>query len=283
MLVCQMFHISQTTTVTDYVERFSTLFDQLKAYQPNPDYHYYTTCFVDGLRDDIRAVVTLKRPSSLDTAYCMALLQEEVADSIRKTAFRGNVRNIAPRVPVAEKPGDDKAAVTTPKDKFATLRSYRRARGLCERCAEKWVRGHKCAPTVQLHAIQEIWDMLCMDDQTETTDDSTEQLCLALSHDARMGSQTHRTISFSGSIQGTPIVVLVDSGSSVSFLSSSVAALFPQLPRAPMLASVKVANGQLLHCHSSIPSYEFSLGEYTFQHDLRILQLDSYDLILGMD
>lgn len=49
MLVRQMFHIHQTTTVIDYVERFSTLFDQLKAYQPKPDYHYYITRFVNGL------------------------------------------------------------------------------------------------------------------------------------------------------------------------------------------------------------------------------------------
>lgn len=29
--------------------------------------------------------------------------------------------------------------------KLASLRGYRRARGLCDRCAEKWLYGHKCA------------------------------------------------------------------------------------------------------------------------------------------
>lgn len=69
-----MFHIRQTTSVIDYVERFATLFDQLKSYEPSPDLYYYTTHFVDGLRDEIRVVVTLHRPSSLDTAYALALL-----------------------------------------------------------------------------------------------------------------------------------------------------------------------------------------------------------------
>jgi hypothetical protein len=82
-----MFHICQTTTVQDYVDRFATLFDQLKAYEPNPDLHYYTTHFVDGLRVDIRAVVTLQRPDNLNTAYLLALLQEEVADSAKKFEF----------------------------------------------------------------------------------------------------------------------------------------------------------------------------------------------------
>lgn len=36
------------------------------------------------------------------------------------------------------------------------LKAYRRARGLCERCAEKWKCGHRCAPTVALHAVEEL-------------------------------------------------------------------------------------------------------------------------------
>jgi len=44
-LVRQMFHINQISTVTDYVDRFSSLFDQLKAYQHNPGMHYFTTHF----------------------------------------------------------------------------------------------------------------------------------------------------------------------------------------------------------------------------------------------
>jgi hypothetical protein len=34
------------------------------------------------------------------------------------------------------------------------------AQGLCDRCAEKWSYGHKCGPSVQLHAIHELWDLL---------------------------------------------------------------------------------------------------------------------------
>lgn len=75
----QMFHISQSTTVIDYVERFSSLVDQLKAYTKTPDMHTYVTRFVDGLRSDIRVVVAMQRPPNLDTAYSLALLQEEVS------------------------------------------------------------------------------------------------------------------------------------------------------------------------------------------------------------
>jgi hypothetical protein len=30
---------------------------------------------------------------------------------------------------------------------------------LCQHCAEKWVKGHKCAQKVQLHALQEVLDL----------------------------------------------------------------------------------------------------------------------------
>lgn len=36
--------------------------------------------FVDGLCDDIRAAVYMQRPSSVDVAYVLALLQEELVD-----------------------------------------------------------------------------------------------------------------------------------------------------------------------------------------------------------
>lgn len=42
-------------------------------------------------------------------------------------------------------------------DKLATLRSYRKARGLCVRCGEKWAPGHRYAPVPQVHALQEVW------------------------------------------------------------------------------------------------------------------------------
>jgi hypothetical protein len=32
-------------------------------------------------------------------------------------------------------------------DKWAALRAFRRAKGLCVKCAEKWSREHKCPPS----------------------------------------------------------------------------------------------------------------------------------------
>ena len=140
-------------------------------------------------------------------------------------------------------------------DKLSTLRAYRCARGLCEVYADKWVRGHKCAATVSLQAMQEVWDFFNIEPASKDTDESDEQLLLALSHDARMGSHGQRTIRFHGTVHGLSVVVLIDSGSSSSFLAASIADQLPQLAQVPVKASVKIANGQILSCTSAILDY----------------------------
>ena len=57
-------------------------------------------------------------------------------------------------------------------DKFAALKTYRRVRGLCDKCAERWRPGHQCASIVQLHVVQELMDLLSSDfgDSVEVSD-----------------------------------------------------------------------------------------------------------------
>jgi hypothetical protein len=62
VLLRQLFHIRQISSVVAYAEQFSQLIDNLNAYQSMPDLLFYTLKFVDGLRDDIKVVVMLKRP-----------------------------------------------------------------------------------------------------------------------------------------------------------------------------------------------------------------------------
>lgn len=71
-LLHQLFHIRQTTTVADYIDRFTGLVDQLTAYVVHLDPIYYTQCFIDGLRDEFRSAILVQRPISFDTACVLA-------------------------------------------------------------------------------------------------------------------------------------------------------------------------------------------------------------------
>jgi hypothetical protein len=80
-LIHQLFHIHQVGIVSDYVEHFSTLVDQLAAYEAKSNPLYYATRFMDVLHDYIKSVVMIQCPSSLDSACALTLVQEEAADS----------------------------------------------------------------------------------------------------------------------------------------------------------------------------------------------------------
>jgi hypothetical protein len=64
----QLFHICQTASVSEYVEQFSVLVDQLAAYDSDPNPLYYAMRFVDGLKEEIKSVVMIQRPSNQDSA-----------------------------------------------------------------------------------------------------------------------------------------------------------------------------------------------------------------------
>lgn len=133
----------------------------------------YCTCrFVDGLHDDIKVVVTIHRPTTLDSAFSLALLQDEVAEPVKRREFRRPAPSTFSR-PYAKGPlplppplfSDKLGQATDYKrlqyvgrstdDKWAYLKGFRRAHGLCDRCAKKWSHDHKCS-SVSLNAMEEL-------------------------------------------------------------------------------------------------------------------------------
>jgi hypothetical protein len=83
-LICQMFHIRQSGSVAEFVQQFSELVDQLAAYEADANPLFYAMCFIDGLRDEIKSMVMIQRPSMLDSACALALVQEEAVDFNKK-------------------------------------------------------------------------------------------------------------------------------------------------------------------------------------------------------
>lgn len=82
LLIRELFHIRQTTIVPDYITRFTELIDQLSSYSSDTDPMYFTMRFIDGLRPDIKSIVLVMWPQTLDTACTIALLQEEAAGAV---------------------------------------------------------------------------------------------------------------------------------------------------------------------------------------------------------
>jgi hypothetical protein len=293
--------MQQTSSVAEYVECFAALVDQLTAYDHVTDPVYYAMRFVDGLRDDIRSVVALHRPSSFDAAATLALLQDDVGvndRSRRKMDYHSAARQ-PPRgpLPLPPPPRIDKQPLPvlpdekklcegkSPEERMAALRSYRKAKGLCIRCAERWSREHKCAASVQLHVVQELLELFNMEDLEKLSSASDQQdfLFMAISQEAVTGTEGPRTMRLQGTIHGLPALILVDSGSTHTFLSQSFALSLQHVSPTDTNIKVQVANGAVLHCTGTLQQVQWSVDDCIFHTDMKLLPLLHFDMIVGMD
>jgi hypothetical protein len=77
--------------------------------------------------------------------------------------------------------------------------------------------------------------------------------------------------------------MLLDSGSSSSFISTSLATQLSGVQPLDKPVTVQVAGGGRLPCEAFLPQALWFIDDIAFQSDLRILPLAAYDVILGMD
>lgn len=169
-LTRQFFRIKQTASVIEYIETFSDLVHQLLAHDPTLTSSVITNRFIDGLQSDIRSVVIVHRPQDLDAASSLALLQEEVSmdnprKEYKKLESNPYSRKISPEVqkstgslmphfptkpPAAslteDKRNHDYVKTKSGEDKLLALKAFRRSKGLCYKCGEKWGPTHNCPP-----------------------------------------------------------------------------------------------------------------------------------------
>jgi len=137
--------------------------------------------------------------------------------------------------------------------------------------------------------MQELYDLFqleeeCTDEMIETQQQSTsEQLFMSLSEAAVFGLEAPKTMKFQGQIQGKQVLILVDSGSSHTFVNTEVAAELQGISALVNPVGVQVADGSHMLCSSQIPKAEWSIQGCSFQSGIKILPLSHYDMILGMD
>lgn len=163
--------------------------------------------------------------------------------------------------------------------------AYRKAKGLCFKCGVKWNPNHKCAPTVSLHVVEELWQLIQesgVELPSYFDSDSSEDLC-ALSLAAFNGTEAPKTIRFAGKVMNIEAIILADSGSSGNFISESMASKLPNWTELPAPVHVRVANGSILTCTHELRNYQIWINGHCFTISLKIFPLKCYDIILGMD
>lgn len=241
-------------------------------------------------------MVLVQRPPDLDMACAMALLQEEVADGAFGTLPRPPDATPKPgapiplplpsarTVPATDHRGTD--ASRAEGSKLKTLRDYRRARGLCFKCSKRWGHDRTCPTSVKLHVVEELLDLFGLDNAIDTqvptpyqADDSVMAICLS----AVTGGVSPKAFQLRAWIQGHEVLLPGDSGSSNSFVDECLAATLTGIQPLPRPGRVRVADGSELTCSAFVPNISWYSEGQEFFTDLKVLELGTYDAILGMD
>jgi hypothetical protein len=168
----------------------------------------------------------------------------------------------------------DTHKVSSAEDKLVALCRFRRARGLWEKCDEKWSHAYKCIIDAHLHALEEVWELL-VPDPTKTEgqspeDSSTEQLFMLVSLAAWGGTNVSQTLKFQGQLQNHSVLILIDSGSPYTFLHEKFRAWFQHVDLVVAPLQVRVANGELLHCQHKILQIPWQIQTFNNIQDTMI-------------
>ncbi|KAJ3699288.1 hypothetical protein LUZ61_002993 [Rhynchospora tenuis] len=96
-------------------------------------------------------------------------------------------------------------------------------------------------------------------------------------------AQNFQTLKFKGELGSTPICVLIDTGSTHSFINPALvdSAKWPVSTTTPL--NVRIANGAAMTTSTVCQQLPFKLQNYDLSGTVRLLNIQGYDLILGMD
>lgn len=235
--------------------------------------------FIRGLKEELRYNVHAQQPVTVTQAY-MAALAFEGAQQLNKSFVKKDTG--------VGKFGDK--GKSTPRElwKAQQLKDYRCANGLCFKCGEKYSPTHVCgkAEGVQLKAME-------LTDTTEILDDSVLDALtnldtppddgMLLSVQALAGTSSANSLQLRALVGNHVVLILVDSGSSHSFINADLCHRL-QLPLVSCdPATVKIADGTLLTCSAQVPAFTWWIQGYTFVSSIKVLDLGGYDAVLGMD
>ncbi|KAL2499821.1 Uncharacterized protein Adt_25371 [Abeliophyllum distichum] len=134
--------IRQYGEIAEYVEKFEELKAQAMQALPNLHESYYISVFTSGLKGEIKSVVKIIKPSSLNQVIEIALLQETTISAISKNT-KTHESYIHPKPPESL---HTETKRPNPHFPYKTLTPIglqtKRNLGLCFKCDEKYTIGH---------------------------------------------------------------------------------------------------------------------------------------------
>ncbi|KAL4281537.1 hypothetical protein GQ457_03G002250 [Hibiscus cannabinus] len=281
--------IVQKGSVEEYQERFEELQPLMLQQNSQLSEGYFVSSFISGLKEELKHKVKVLEPKSVFDAARQAKLYElamEIETKKQKYVSKNiTYSNQSSLQKVYTPPQNQPQRPIAPNQNNKTaLVEYRRTHNLCFRCGERFSPGHQCK-VKQLNSMEEGEDQAEEEPQEEG---NTETECqvegdnLEISMNALTGNTGYSTLRIQGIVKGKPLNILIDSGSTHSFIIPRWAKEGLEVVQTNPL-TITVANGEKLYSTAMSKLLSWKMQGYNFEHDFRVLQMGGSDMVLGVD
>ena len=263
--------------------------------EENPDLQedWFVKCYVNGMKETIKAQLRPLRPTSLTSAYWQAKEMEQCLP-VRKS--------YTPHFQKFSNPNNFKQTNVLPVvnkiPKALNAAQKPRVKGQCWRCGDlNWVPGHKCRQIPVLNFLAQALDQEQMqqekqqlqmlqtqdtEEQGEGVEEQNNSQLMSISLQALGQEHNTNTPTVRVSIKGKQAIALIDSGSSTLFMDLNFAIKTSCVLQAAPEREVKVAGGGRL-LSKAVAEAVFTTAKYKFHHTFRVLNLPDHELTLGCD
>ncbi|XP_071917152.1 uncharacterized protein [Coffea arabica] len=291
--------LQQIGNVEEYQEKFEELKALMMIKNQNLDENYFIFSFISGLKEEIKPMIKMLKPATLAEAFALSQWQEYSL----KLQNRGSKENVKPlgenrlgmsrstatvtgvnsyKIPFHSNPkhpklGNLQEGTKDPRRLSAQEMQYRRNNGLCFKCGEKFVVGHQCK-------VGHTNCMILEEEEESAFEDAHPGQAMEMSLHALSEALKRKTITLTGVLDGEQMLILVDTGSSDSYISSELVIgmdIKHQWVDQPF--SVIMGNGACVTSNVVCPNVQWSINQHHFRFNPQVMELGGWDIILGVD
>ncbi|XP_052291764.1 uncharacterized protein LOC127900631 [Citrus sinensis] len=280
--------LQQTGTVIEYQRQFERLADRTR----NLPESFFISCFLSGLREDIKIGVQMLKHASLLQTFELARFQDEYAVvSNRKIPPRPSMSRPSPPLlnsspTITKTEGSSQPSLLGPPPPgFPPFRrlsvaeqTERRAKGLCFNCDEQFKLGHRCKAPQLLLLDADIDDK---DEQAEAFEEFLETVEVSLKALTRATPQN--TMRLKGTLKKHGVTILIDSGSTHNFLNPSLAKQCGCPVTTTTQFQVTVADGGVISSSRKCSHVPVTIQGFQFHLDFFLLPVSGCDIVLGAE
>ncbi|OMO61303.1 Retrotransposon gag protein [Corchorus olitorius] len=239
----ELVKLKQTESVDDYQRKF----EQLSARAGSLTVDQEIEIFLSGLQEYIAVEVELHQPRDLATPMSLAWLYERRSNSSSNKFASSQMKcteSVLSRSPFVKRLSPSEIA-------------DRRSKGLCFNCDERFQPGHRCKKLFWLEVMED-------NDKEGQVEEHLNLEAAEISIHAITGTQSSQTMEINGTLDGNLLLILIDSGSTHSFLDSElVRRLNLQIEQREEMR-VMVANGERVSCEGICYDMPLLMGNSSF-------------------